>query len=80
MIAVWALTPMRPAFRRSSISAGDLIVRSSQMRDEQSLTSTPGKRSRRTLTNCISRVVRPSQMFRDWFWRSVLAFSVLASR
>ena len=80
IIALWASTPSRPTLRRWSISAGDLIERSSQMNGEASLTVACGKRSRRFLTNCSSRVRRPSQRFRVIVFCSVANFSADASR
>ena len=79
-MAMWALTPIRPARRRSSISAGDLITRNSQMRGERSRTSNEGYRSRRIRTNWSSRVKRPSHGLRvtpRWKFEN---FSVLTSR
>ncbi len=80
IISVMALTPMRPALRIMAISAGDLIVRRSQMAGEQSLTAAAGKRSRRSLTNSSSRGRRPSQRLRVMERWSVPAFSDDTSR
>jgi len=59
--SIIARTPIRPASRRTAISAGVLMRRISQMMPQASRTSTCGKRSLRSWTNRTSRVGRPSQ-------------------